>query len=59
MISWHARDKELEPGVTFSLDNLMGRVYRGSLKSAADKLRSKYNDIKKKLAGKTSFVLNY
>ncbi|XP_034235156.1 uncharacterized protein LOC117641714 [Thrips palmi] len=52
LTTWQARDKELEPGVTFSLENLMGRVYRGSLKSAADKLRTKYNNIKKILADK-------
>lgn len=50
-MNWQAREKELEPGVNFSLETLMSRVCRGSLKSAADKLLTKYNNIKKVLAG--------
>lgn len=49
---WPARDKELDPSSTFSLETLMGRVYRGSLKAVADECLSKYNSIKQSLEGK-------
>ncbi|KAJ1520793.1 hypothetical protein ONE63_003887 [Megalurothrips usitatus] len=49
LMPWPDRDQELDPCKSFSLETLMGRVYRGSLKAAADKCRLKYNAIKKNL----------
>lgn len=46
LMPWPARDQEHLPEATYSLETLMGRVYRGSLKAAAEKCRSKYNNIK-------------
>ena len=49
---WPSRDQESDPSSIFSLETLMGRVYRGSLKAAADKCRNKYNSIKQILRGR-------
>lgn len=51
LMPWPARDQELDPCSIFSLETLMSCAYRGSLKAAADKCRSKYNSIKNKLRG--------
>ncbi|KAK3910056.1 Gamma-tubulin complex component 3 [Frankliniella fusca] len=45
-MSWPARDQEHLPEASYSLETLMGRVFRGSLKASAEACRSKYNSIK-------------